>query len=142
MDQKSLSPEQQKQFNLVARQALEHLLADDSVKLILSKAKGGDAKQAVIDAVTPVMQGIWSAAQNSGVQLDAAVFLAAGIQVLTVLAEMLSLFGIVPKEQIQQFAAEVAKQAVAQHNERVQQPPQGQAPQEEQPQQPAPAGGM
>jgi hypothetical protein len=44
------------------------------------------------------------------------VFLAAGIHVITILSEMLAVVGIITEQEIPQFAQEVAKQAVQQHN--------------------------
>jgi hypothetical protein len=114
--QKGLPPEQQKAFKMVSKQALEYLLAEGHAELIIAKAKQGDPKQAVVDALTPVMQGIWSAAEQAGANLDQAVFLAAGIHVITILSEMLAVVGIIQEQEIPQFAQEVAMQAVQQHN--------------------------
>jgi hypothetical protein len=114
--QKGLPPEQQKAFKMVSKQALEYLLAEGHAELIIAKAKQGDPKQAVVDALTPVMQGIWSAAEQAGAKLDQAVFLAAGIHVITILSEMLAVSGIITEQEIPQFAREVAMQAVQQHN--------------------------
>jgi hypothetical protein len=114
--QQGLPPEQQKAFKMVSKQALEYLLAEGHAELIIAKAKQGDPKQAVVDALTPVMQGIWSAAEQAGANLDQAVFLAAGIHVITILSEMLAVVGIIQEQEIPQFAQEVAMQAVQQHN--------------------------
>jgi hypothetical protein len=114
--QKGLPPEQQKAFKMVSKQALEYLLAEGHAELIIAKAKQGDPKQAVVDALTPVMQGIWAAAEQAGAKLDQAVFLAAGIHVITILSEMLAVVGIIQEQEIPQFAQEVAMQAVQQHN--------------------------
>jgi hypothetical protein len=129
--QKGLPPEQQKAFKMVSKQALEYLLAEGHAELIIAKAKQGDPKQAVVDALTPVMQGIWSAAEQAGAKLDQAVFLAAGIHVITILSEMLAVVGIITEQEIPQFAQEVAMQAVQQHNASFEQQ------QPEQPEQPA-----
>jgi hypothetical protein len=114
--QQGLPPEQQKAFKMVSKQALEYLLAEGHAELIIAKAKQGDPKQALVDALTPVMQGIWSAAEQAGAKLDQAVFLAAGIHVITILSEMLAVVGIITEQEIPQFAREVAMQAVQQHN--------------------------
>jgi hypothetical protein len=114
--QQGLPPEQQKAFKMVSKQALEYLLAEGHAELIIAKAKQGDPKQAVVDALTPVMQGIWSAAEQAGAKLDQAVFLAAGIHVITILSEMLAVSGIITEQEIPQFAQAVAMQAVQQHN--------------------------
>ena len=125
-----LPPEQQKAFDMVVKQAMSFLIADDNAKTIIGKAQSGDPKQAVVDAMTPVLKAIWQAAQKSGADIEAPVFLAAGIRILTLLAEMLAAVGIISEQEIPQFAAQTAKLAVDQHNAAVQQ----NKPQEPQPQ--------
>jgi hypothetical protein len=136
--QQGLPPEQQKAFKMVSKQALEYLLAEGHAELIIAKAKQGDPKQAVVDALTPVMQGIWSAAEQAGAKLDQAVFLAAGLHVITILSEMMAVVGIITEQEIPQFAQSVAMQAVQQHNAAFEQ---GQ-PAEQQPEPPQGLAGM
>jgi hypothetical protein len=135
--QKGLSPEQQKAFNMVSKQALEFLLEDNNAKLIVAKAQQSDPQTAIVEAIRPVMQGIWQAAEQSGVKLDLPVFLAAALNVITILADMMAVQGVIPEEQVAQLAQSAAQEAVKQHNAEMPQ---------EQPQEPAglaaTAGGM
>lgn len=137
---KGLSPEQQKQFDTVSRQALSFLLEDGNAQLIAQKAKASDPKTAIVGAIRPVMQSIWSAAEQAGAKLDMPVFLAAALNVITILADMLAVLGVIPEEQVQQLAQEAAQDAVQQHNAEVGQG-QPEAPQEA-PQQPSGLVGM
>jgi hypothetical protein len=134
--QKSLSPEQMKAFNMVSKQALEFLLEDNNAKLIVAKAQQSDPQTAIVESIRPVMQGIWQAAEQSGVNLDLPVFLAAALNVITILADMMAVQGVIPEEQVAQLAQSAAQEAVKQHNAEMPQ---------EQPQEPglaATAGGM
>lgn len=120
-----LSPEQQKQFDTVSKQALTFLLEDGNAKLIIDKAKASDPKTAIVEAIQPVLQGIWSAAEEAGAKLEMAIFLAAGLNVITILADMIAVAGVIPEDQVQQLATQAAQEAVQQHNAGVQsqQPP-------------------
>lgn len=116
MSQQQLTPEQRKAFDMVTRQALTFLLEDDHAKLIIAKAKAGDPKLAIVDAIQPVLQGIWTSAEQAGANLEMPIFLAAGIQVITILSEMLAVSGIIAEKDIPAFAKSVAEEAVQQHN--------------------------
>lgn len=120
---KGLSPEQQKQFDTVSRQALAFLLEDGNAQLIADKAKASDPKTAIVGAIRPVMQSIWSAAEQAGAKLDMPVFLAAALNVITILADMLAVLGVIPEEQVAQLAQAAAQDAVQQHNAEVGQQP-------------------
>lgn len=117
---KGLPPEQQQQFDTVSRQALEYLLDEGHAKLIIDKAKQGDPKAAIVEAIQPVLQGIWAAAESAGAKLDMATFLAAGLNVITILADMMAVAGVIPEQQVAQLAQEAAQEAVNQHNAGVQ----------------------
>jgi hypothetical protein len=123
--QKGLSPEQQKAFNMVSKQALEFLLEDNNAKLIVAKAQQSDPQTAIVEAIRPVMRGIWQAAEQSGVKLDLPVFLAAALNVITILADMMAVQGVIPEEQVAQLAQSAAQEAVKQHNAEMPQEPQG-----------------
>lgn len=120
---KGLSPEQQKQFDTVSRQALAFLLEDGNAKLIIDKAKASDPQAAIVGAVRPVLQSIWSAAEQAGAVLDTAVFLAASLNVITILADMMAVAGVIPEEQVAPLAQSAAEESVRQHNEEVGQQP-------------------
>jgi hypothetical protein len=117
--QKSLSPEQMKAFNMVSKQALEFLLEDNNAKLIVAKAQQSDPQTAIVESIRPVMQGIWQAAEQSGVKLDLPVFLAAALNVITILADMMAVQGVIPEDQVAQLAQSAAQEAVKQHNAEV-----------------------
>lgn len=116
---KGLDPQQQKQFDTVSRQALGFLLEDNNAKLIVEKAKVSDPKTAIVEAVSPVLQSIWSAAEQAGATPDMPVFLAAALNVITILADMMAVTGVIPDEQVAQLAQQAAQEAVQRHNAEV-----------------------
>lgn len=128
--------------DLIVKQALSHILKPETMDAIISKAQNGDPKQAVLDAVSPLLQSVYDTATESGAQVSMLVMLVAGIEVIGNVAEMLGAAGVIPSDEkaVAMFAAEVGKMAVEEHNQRVggggQQPAPGGAPQ------PAAPGGM
>ena len=146
----ALDPEQKKHFDLIVRQAMSFLLEDENAQHIVKKAETGDPKTAVVEAVAPLLTQIHQMASVAGAKVQMVTLLAAGIQIIAVLAKLLEAADILTEDQIPAFCADVAKLAVAQHNAKVGKPqakPAGgmtgmAAPQEQQPPQPAPQGGM
>ena len=137
----ALDAQAMKQKDLVVRQALSHILKPETMDAIIAKAQNGDPKQAVLDAVSPLLQSVYDTASESGAQVSMLVMLVAGIEVIGNVAEMLGAAGVIPGDEkaVAMFAAEVGKMAVEEHNQRVQgggQPAPGGAPQ------PAAPGGM
>lgn len=120
-----LSPEQQKQFDTVSKQALSFLLEDSNAKLIIDKAKASDPKTAIVESVTPVLQGVWASIEEAGANVEMHIFLAASLNVITILADMMAVAGVIQEDQVQQLATQAAQEAVQQHNAGVQsqQPP-------------------
>lgn len=84
------SPQEQKMFDTLARQALKMLLTDDATEMIIAGAKAKGGEQAIADAVTQVLQVAVQAAASAGVQVPADVLHAAAqppVQVLCKVAE-------------------------------------------------------
>lgn len=130
----ALNPQQLRQMQLMVKQAMGLLLADDSADMIVNKAKQGDPKQVIVSIMLDLMPRLHEAALSGGVKVDMVTELVAGFQIIATLSEMLSAAGIVPEQQLPQFTADVAKATVDAHNQRAQQA---------QPAQPAPMpGGM
>lgn len=116
----ALDPEQEKARKLMVRQAMTFLLEDEHANHIVAKAKAGDPKTAVVEAVTPLLQQIYQMASVAGAKVEMTTILAAGIEIISVLAKMLEAADILTEEQIPAFCADVAKIAVAQHNAKAQ----------------------
>lgn len=115
-----LTPQQVQQMQLIVKQALSHLLEGDNAKFLVTKAESGDPKAAVVEAVSPVLKTIYATAREAGAKVDMVVVLAAGIQIIAVLAKMLESQGLLTEDQIPAFCADVSKLAVAQHNAQAQ----------------------
>ena len=123
---KGLPPEQKRQFDTVSKQALSFLLEDNNAKLIIDKAKTSDPKTAIVESVQPVLQAVWASIEEAGAKVEIPIFLAAGLNVITILADMMAVAGVIPEDQVQQLAQEAAQEAVQQHNAGMQQPQQPQ----------------
>lgn len=128
----ALDPVQQKAKDLMVRQAMSFLLKDEHAQHIIAKAKAGDPKAAVIEAMTPLLQNIHQMASVAGAKVEMVTVLVAGIEITAALAKMLEVAGVMTEQEIPAFCVDVAKEAVAQHNAKVQS---GQQP-------PQPGGGM
>lgn len=126
-----LDPAQSKARDLMVKQAMRFLLDDQTAQHIVTKAQAGEPKAAVVDAVAPLLRNIYEVASASGAKIEMVTLLAAGIEIVAVLAKMLETTGVLTEDQIPAFCADVAKDAVAQHNAKVE----GGA-------QPKPGGGM
>lgn len=136
-----LSPPQRQAFDLVVQQALGLLLQGTTARHIVQKAAAGDPEQAVVDAVAPLLQRIYATARAAGAQLDTVTLLAAGINIVAVVADMLAQAGILRRADIPAFCRSVAQMAVQQHNRQAGQGAgQGGAPAEGMP--PAPGASM
>lgn len=120
-----LTAEQQQGYDLIVKQALGFLLDDNHARLLVQKAQSGDPRQVIADAVGPLLQQIYGAAKQAGANVDMVTLLAAGINVITVLAQMLSVAGIIQEADIPKFCKGVAEMAITQHNSTVQQQGQG-----------------
>jgi hypothetical protein len=135
-----LDPTQQKAMQIMVKQAMSLLLKDETAKHIVAKAQSADPKHTVLEAVVPLLTQIYQMAQVAGAKVEMVTLLAAGIQVIAVMAKMLEAAGVITEQEVPAFCADVAKMAVDQHNLGVsKQAPT--APQGQQPQQ-SPGGGM
>lgn len=119
-NEQAMAPDQKKAMDLMVRQAMTFLLEDEHANHIVAKAKAGDPKTAVVEAVTPLLQQIHQMASVAGAKVEMVTVLAAGIQIVAYMAKMLEAADILTEEQIPAFCADVAKIAVAQHNAKVQ----------------------
>lgn len=119
-----MDPQQLKSKDLVVRQAMTHIIGGQgqNADAIITKAQAGDPKEAVLDAIAPLLQSIYDSAQKAGAQVDMLTMMVAGIEVIGNVAEMLASAKLIPGDEksIATFAAEVAKAAVLEHNQRVQ----------------------
>ena len=116
---KGIDPAQKKAMELMVRQGMSFLLQDDNANHIVMKAKAGDPKAAVLEAVTPLLEQIYQMASVAGAKVDMVTVLAAGIQIIAGLAKMLEAADILTEDQIPAFCADVAKEAVNKHNVKV-----------------------
>jgi hypothetical protein len=121
----ALDPQQKQAFDLMVKQAMAFLLKDEHALHIVAKAKAGDPREAVVEAVAPLLRDQFQMASLAGAKVEMVTLLAAGIQIIAVLAKMLEAAGILTEQQIPSFAADVAKMAVEQHNQGVSAPKQG-----------------
>ncbi len=122
MQPTTLNPQQVKQMQMIVKQSLEQLLDDQNAEFIVKKAKAGDPKAAVLEAVAPVIKAIYVTAEEAGAKVDMVVVLSAGIQVIAMMAKMLESQGILKEADIPAFSADVSKMAVAAHNAEIPQP--------------------
>lgn len=116
----TLTPEQLKQMQLFAKQALGVLLDDQHAHMLVAKAKQGDPAQATAEVVTPLLKNIYEAASGAGAKVDMVVVLAAGMQVVAMVGKMLEAAGVLEEKDIPNFCAQVTKIATEQHNASVQ----------------------
>lgn len=112
----ALDAQQQKQMQLMVKQALGILLQDDSAEMIVNSAKQGDPKATVVRVVSPIIQRIYESAGEAGAKLDMLVVLSAGLQVVAIVSTLLSKAGVIEEAQLPQFVADVAKAAAEEHN--------------------------
>lgn len=105
------TPEQQKQFETLAKQAMSMLLSEQSTELILAGAKAKGGEQAIADAVVQVMKAAVQAAQAAGVQVGEDVIDAAAQPAVVMLARAAETAGLVKDGQatVQQVMAQVAQ---------------------------------
>lgn len=115
-----LDPNQQKAMQLMLRQGMAFLTESDHANAIVTNAEHGDPKQAVANAVVPLLQTLDHAARQAGVNISMVTTLAVGIQLIGVLAKMLESVKLLTEQQIPGFCADVAKMCVAKHNASVQ----------------------
>lgn len=112
-----LTPDQQKAYDVIVKQAMEFLLKDEHMKAIIDSAsQGGDPKTAVVNALLPLMQSIYQAAAQAGAKVDMVTVLAASIEIIANISEMLATAGVIKEADIPTFAREVSEMAVQQHN--------------------------
>ena len=112
----ALTPQQVQQMQLIVKQALSHLLDSKNAAYLVKKAEASDPVATVAQAVAPVLKAIYASATESGIKVDMVVVLAAGIQIIAMMAKMLESQGLLKEAQIPQFCAEVSKIAVSAHN--------------------------
>lgn len=112
-----LNPQQQQSYDIIVKQAVAFLLQDEHMKAIIDSASAGnDPVAATVRALVPLMQSIYAAASKAGAKVDMVTLLAASIEVIANIAEMLATAGVITKEEIPQFSQKVAQAAVQQHN--------------------------
>jgi len=117
VDGQPLTADQQKAYDIMVKQAVGFLLQDQHMKAIIDSASAGnDPVGATVRALMPLMQSIYQAASQAGAKVDMVTVLAASIEVIANIAEMLATAGVITKEEIPQFSQKVAKAAVQQHN--------------------------
>lgn len=91
MEQQSqASPQQQKAFEAMARQALQMLLSEQATEMILAGAQAKGPAASVADAVTQVLKASLQAAQSAGVQVDDATVNAAAQPGIAILMDALA----------------------------------------------------
>lgn len=115
----SLDPTQKKAMELMVKQAMSFLLRDDNAQYIVTRAKAEEPQTAVVEAITPLLGDIYNMASLAGVKVEQVTLLAAGIQIIAVLAKMLEAAGVITEEEIPQFCADVARRAVDKQNAKV-----------------------
>lgn len=126
-----LAPEQIQQMELIVQQCMSLVLEQQTMEMIVAKAKQGQPARVLADVVAPLLKQVYEAAAGAGAQVDMLVLLGAGIIVLGKLSEGLFQADVVATEQeAMQVAAQAGKLAVDMHNASVGQ----------QPGQPAPGG--
>lgn len=89
------TPQQQKQFELLAKQAMQLLLSEQSTELILAGARARGGEQAISDAVVQVMSAAVQAASAAGVQVGDDVINAAAQPAVMVLVRAAESAGLV-----------------------------------------------
>jgi hypothetical protein len=114
--QQGLSQQQIQQMQLVVKQALGELLQDDTADMLVKQAQQGNPQEIVARAIGPLLQAVYQSAADAGQNLDMVTVLAAGVQVIGVVGEMLVKAGVIPEQELPSFCAAVAKMAVDQHN--------------------------
>ena len=118
MDNK-LTPQEIEAVNLMLRQASQVLLDQPAMEKLASDAKQGNPAQALADAVRPVLQQVYAAAQGAGKTLDMKVAALAGREMIKILVAVLGASGIIKAEQAAQLVDEAFKLGVAAHNKSV-----------------------
>lgn len=114
-----LDPTQTKAKDLMVKQAMSLLLREDTAEHIVNKAKNGDPKAAVVDAVVPLLTQIHQMASVAGAKVEMVTVLVAGIEIVAVMAKMLEAAEVLTEEEIPNFCADAAKEAVERHNAQV-----------------------
>lgn len=116
MEQQQISPEQKQQFDLALKQAIEFLTDGENPKVILQRAETKGPEKAAIDTMMPLLQNIYEAAREAGAEVGTEVMFAVGVHVLKVIAELLVMAGVIEEGQVEEFAKNVTRQAIQQHN--------------------------
>lgn len=115
-DKPGITPQEKKVYDMVVKQALGFLLKDETAQHIIDKAQVGNPKTAVVEAVMPLLTSIYQSATSAGVDISQKIILAAGIEVLAILAQMMAVAGIIREEDVPSFARDAGYEAVNRHN--------------------------
>jgi len=116
MEQKQLSPEEQKAFDIAIKQAMEFITTGNAPEVILRKAEQIGPEKAAVETIVPLMQSIYASARNAGAEIPTHILVAVGIHVMKSIAELLVMTGVLKDAQVQGFAKTVAQQAIQMHN--------------------------
>lgn len=116
---KNITPEQQEQFKLAAKQAIDFLTSGKAPEMIIRKARMLGPEKAATEAIVPLLQAIHAASAKAGRPVATEVLVAVGMHCLRVIAELLVMEGILKDNQVQQFATNVTQQAIRMHNAQV-----------------------
>jgi hypothetical protein len=108
---KQATPEQQKQFETLAKQAMSMLLSEQSTEMILAGARAKGGEQAIADAVVQVMKAALGAASAAGVSVGEDVVNAAAQPAVAMLVRAAEQAGLVKDGQaaMQQVMDQVAQ---------------------------------
>jgi len=117
--QQKLSPEQQKQFDLAAKQAMEFITDKNVTQMIIRKSENGDPVGTAVELIVPLMQSIHAAAAKAGAKVETPILIAVSIHVLKSIAELLVMAQVMPESQVESFAKEVSQKAMQRHNSTV-----------------------
>ena len=117
----ALSPTQDKYRRFMVGKVLGFLLQDEHAKHIVAKAKATDPVTAISEAVAPALETMYQAGTMAKAQIEMVTVLVAGTEITAVVAEMLSVAGVIEQAQIPDIAARAAKAMVDAHNAKVQQ---------------------
>lgn len=116
LPQQPLTPEQTRQMQIMAKQAMGLLLEDATAEMIVQQSQQGEPAQVIAQMVVGVMGQLYEAASGAGQQVEMVTLLVTGIQIIGTLAEMLVAAGVIEEATLPQFVAQASKIAVDMHN--------------------------
>lgn len=113
---KKLTPEQQAQFKLAAKQAIDFLTSGSVPETIIRKSKALGPEKAAAEAIVPLLQAIHAASAKAGRPVSTDVLMAVGMHCLAAIAELLVLAGVLSESKVQSFSQNAAQLAIRMHN--------------------------